>query len=100
MFPRMLVLVALAAGVATSSQLSAQSKPNIIVIMADDVGWSNPSCYHSGIMSSKTPHIDRIAREGIRFTDHYAQPSCTAGRSAFLTGQFPIRRLKYGDGKY
>lgn len=91
MFPRMLVLVALAAGVATSSQLSAQSKPNIIVIMADDVGWSNPSCYHSGIMSSKTPHIDRIAREGIRFTDHYAQPSCTAGRSAFLTGQFPIR---------
>lgn len=70
---------------------NAQDRPNILFIMADDVGWSNPSCYHQGLMSSRTPNIDRIAREGMRFTDHYAQPSCTAGRSAFLTGQFPIR---------
>lgn len=70
---------------------AAQDRPNIIFIMADDVGWSNPSCYHSGIMSSQTPNIDRLAQEGMRFTDHYAQPSCTAGRSAFLTGQFPVR---------
>ena len=66
-------------------------QPNILFIMSDDVGWSNPSCYHQGLMSSRTPHIDRIAKEGMRFTDYYAQPSCTAGRSAFLTGQFPVR---------
>lgn len=59
--------------------------------MADDVGWSNPSCYHNGLMSSRTPNIDKIAKEGMRLTDYYAQPSCTAGRGAFLTGQFPVR---------
>ena len=48
----------------------AQESPNILFIMADDVGWSNPSCYHQGLMSSRTPNIDRIAREGMRFTDH------------------------------
>lgn len=69
----------------------AADKPNILFIMADDVGWSNPSCYHHGVMSSRTPNIDRIAKEGMRLTDYYAQPSCTAGRSAFLTGQFPAR---------
>lgn len=73
------------------SPAMAQEKPNILFIMADDVGWSNPSCYHQGLMSSRTPNLDRLAREGMRFTDHYAQPSCTAGRSAFLTGQFPLR---------
>ncbi len=74
-----------------SACVNAQERPNIVFIMADDVGWSNPSCYHNGLMSSKTPNIDRIAKEGMRFTDYYAQPSCTAGRSAFLTGQFPVR---------
>src|SRR5262249_51177178 len=67
------------------------SKPNILFIMGDDIGWYNPSCYHQGVMGYETPNIDRIAREGIRFTDFYAQQSCTAGRAAFITGQQPIR---------
>lgn len=66
-------------------------KPNILFIMADDIGWFNPSCYHHGVMGYDTPNIDRIAREGIRFTDFYGQQSCTAGRAAFITGQSPIR---------
>ena len=65
--------------------------PNILVIMGDDIGWFNPSCYNSGIMGYQTPNIDRIAKEGARFTDWYGQQSCTAGRAAFITGQSPIR---------
>ena len=59
--------------------------------MGDDIGWFNPSCYNSGIMGYRTPNIDRIAKEGARFTDWYGQQSCTAGRAAFVTGQSPIR---------
>jgi arylsulfatase len=70
---------------------AAGKKPNILVIMGDDIGWFNPSCYHSGIMGYQTPNIDRIAKEGARFTDWYGQQSCTAGRAAFVTGQSPIR---------
>ena len=66
-------------------------KPNILVIMGDDIGWFNPSCYNSGMMGYRTPNIDRIATEGARFTDWYGQQSCTAGRAAFITGQSPIR---------
>ncbi len=66
--------------------VAAQEKPNILVIMADDVGWSGLSSYHQGVKSIQTPNLDRLASEGMRFTDYYAQPSCTAGRSAFLTG--------------
>lgn len=66
-------------------------KPNILMIMGDDIGWFNPSCYNSGIMGYQTPNIDRIAKEGARFTDWYGQQSCTAGRAAFVTGQSPIR---------
>ncbi len=70
----------------------AQSKkPNILVIWGDDVGWSNVSAYNMGMMSYRTPNIDRIAKEGVLFTDYYAQQSCTAGRSAFITGQHPFR---------
>jgi arylsulfatase A-like enzyme len=61
------------------------------VIWGDDIGWSNVSAYGMGVMGYTTPNIDRIAIEGIRFTDHYAQPSCTAGRAAFITGQYPLR---------
>jgi arylsulfatase len=68
-----------------------QQKPNILVIMGDDIGWVNPSAYHQGIMGYQTPNIDRIAKEGGRFTDWYGQQSCTAGRAAFVTGQSPIR---------
>jgi len=77
--------------VLATANVSAEDKPNILVIMSDDIGWSNPSCYHQGLMSSRTPNIDRLAREGMRFTDYYAEPSCTAGRAAFLMGQFPVR---------
>jgi arylsulfatase A-like enzyme len=66
-------------------------KPNILVIMGDDIGWFNPSIYHRGMMGYKTPNIDRIGNEGAMFTDWYGQQSCTAGRAAFITGQSPIR---------
>ncbi len=65
--------------------------PNILVIMGDDVGWFNIGAYHQGIMSGKTPNLDRLASEGMRFTDYYAEASCTAGRANFITGELPIR---------
>ena len=68
----------------------AASRPNILVIMPDDVGYWNVGAYSHGMMVP-TPSLDRIGREGVLFTDHYAQPSCTPGRAAFLTGQLPIR---------
>jgi arylsulfatase len=66
-------------------------KPNILVIFGDDVGQSNISAYTFGLMGYRTPNIDRIAREGMMFTDYYAEQSCTAGRSSFITGQSVIR---------
>ena len=75
----------------TPSSGAAGKKPNILFIMGDDVGWFNIGAYHQGIMSGKTPNIDRIAREGMRFTDYYAEASCTAGRANFITGELPIR---------
>src|SRR5271154_1924077 len=68
-----------------------QKKPNILVIMTDDVGVWNISAYHRGMMGGRTPNIDRIANEGALFTDYYAQQSCTAGRAAFILGQHPFR---------
>jgi arylsulfatase len=66
-------------------------KPNIVVIMGDDVGWYNLSCYHQGIMSGRTPNLDKLAAGGMRFTDYYAEASCTAGRANFITGELPLR---------
>lgn len=66
-------------------------KPNIVMIMADDVGTWNISAYHRGMMGGSTPNIDRIAKQGALFTDAYAQQSCTAGRAAFILGQSPFR---------
>src|ERR1700720_801523 len=66
-------------------------KPNILVIMGDDVGWFNVGAYHRGIMSGKTPNLDKLADEGMMFTDYYAEASCTAGRANFITGELPIR---------
>jgi arylsulfatase len=66
-------------------------KPNILFIMADDIGWFNISCNNNGIMGYRTPNIDRISKEGANFTDFYGQQSCTAGRASFVTGQSPIR---------
>jgi hypothetical protein len=74
-----------------SPRLRTPKKPNILVIMGDDIGWFNPSIYHRGMMGYQTPNIDRIAKEGAMFTDWYGQQSCTAGHAAFITGQSPIR---------
>src|ERR1044072_43999 len=68
-----------------------EGKPNILVIWGDDIGQSNLSCYTHGLMGYQTPNIDRIAREGMLFTDSYGEQSCTAGRSAFITGQSVYR---------
>jgi arylsulfatase len=69
----------------------ATKQPNILIIWGDDIGQSNLSCYSHGVMGYKTPNIDRIAKEGMMFTDSYAEQSCTAGRSAFITGQSVFR---------
>ncbi|HTL65468.1 MAG TPA: arylsulfatase [Pseudolabrys sp.] len=69
----------------------AQSKPNILFIMGDDIGYMQPSIYHRGLMVGETPNIDKIGQEGAMFTDYYAEQSCTAGRNAFFTGMHPLR---------
>ena len=79
---------AMLAGVPASAQ-QPQQKPNILVIMGDDIGYWNISAYNRGMMGYRTPNIDRIANEGAIFTDYYGQQSCTAGRAAFITGQSP-----------
>jgi arylsulfatase A-like enzyme len=68
-----------------------QRKPNILVIMGDDVGWFNIGAYHRGVMSGKTPNLDQLASQGMMFTDYYAEASCTAGRANFITGELPLR---------
>ncbi len=72
-------------------QAFGQDKPNILVIWGDDIGQSNISAYTMGMMGYRTPNIDRIAREGIMFTDYYGEQSCTAGRSSFIMGQSVYR---------
>jgi arylsulfatase len=74
-----------------SSEKGAQKKPNILVIWGDDIGITNLSCYSHGLMGYKTPNIDRLATEGMMFTDSYAEQSCTAGRASFITGQSVYR---------
>jgi len=81
------LFIALVAGAA----LAEKTLPNILVIFGDDIGYWNISAYNHGTMGYWTPNIDRIAKEGMMFTDHYAHPSCTPGRAAFITGQLPIR---------
>ena len=71
--------------------MAQPKKPNILVIWGDDIGITNLSCYSDGLMGYRTPNIDRLAKEGIRFTDYYGEQSCTAGRAAFITGQSPFR---------
>src|SRR5215211_8288260 len=68
-----------------------QQRPNIVVIMGDDIGIWNIGAYHRGMMAGRTPNLDRIAAEGMLFTDYYAEASCTAGRANFITGELPIR---------
>jgi arylsulfatase A-like enzyme len=70
---------------------TAGQRPNIVVVMGDDIGWFNIGAYHQGIMAGRTPNLDKLAAEGMRFTDYYAEASCTAGRANFITGELPIR---------
>src|SRR5215469_12875790 len=73
------------------SKMAKTDKPNILIIWGDDIGISNLSCYSHGLMGYKTPNIDRLAKEGMMFTDSYGEQSCTAGRSSFITGQSVYR---------
>ena len=86
-----LMVMGLASTAIADETATEQKPPNILVIWGDDIGWQNVSAYGMGTMGYTTPNIDSIGNEGIRFTDHYAQPSCTAGRASFITGQYPIR---------
>ena len=89
---RLLHILSLAIfGLAVSLPIQAADKPNILVIWGDDIGIWNISRYSMGMMGYQTPNIDRIANEGMIFTDYYGEQSCTAGRSAFITGQHPVR---------
>jgi arylsulfatase len=86
------VLTASAALLYAVTPAQAQTKkPNVLVIMGDDVGWFNIGAYHRGIMSGKTPNLDKLASQGMMFTDYYAEASCTAGRASFITGEIPLR---------
>jgi len=87
-------LFAVSAGMTAASppaRAQQQRPPNILVIMGDDVGWFNIGAYHQGIMSGRTPNLDQLAAQGMRFTDYYAEASCTAGRANFITGELPLR---------
>ena len=86
-----LLLGGIALLVAGQVSLASTEKPNILIIMSDDVGISNISAYSRGLVGYQTPNLDRIANEGMMFTDYYAEQSCTAGRSALITGQHPVR---------
>jgi arylsulfatase len=93
---RSVLLGMLAAALATAAAslpaaAQQQQKPNIVVIMGDDIGMWNIGAYHRGLMAGRTPNLDKIAKEGMLFTDYYAEASCTAGRANFITGQLPIR---------
>jgi arylsulfatase len=85
------LFLVLGVSVLLAASASAQDKPNILVIWGDDVGQSNISAYTRGVMGYETPNIDRIASEGMLFTDYYGEQSCTAGRSSFITGQSVFR---------
>ena len=86
-----LSLVFMITFVLTAGPALAADKPNIVVIMGDDIGMWNIGAYHRGMMAGTTPNIDKLAAEGAIFTDYYAEASCTAGRAAFITGELPIR---------
>ncbi len=88
-FSAFAVIFGLAASAPTAS--AQGKKPNILVIMGDDVGWFNIGAYHRGMMAGKTPNLDKLAASGMMFTTYYAEASCTAGRANFITGEIPLR---------
>jgi arylsulfatase len=85
------ILAAVSPMIAQQSQAAQAGKPNVVVIMGDDIGIWNIGAYHQGMMAGRTPNLDNLAAGGLRFTDYYAEASCTAGRAAFITGELPIR---------
>ena len=87
----LLVVACLASTVAEAQALSQAARPNIVIIWGDDIGQTNVSAYSRGLMGYQTPNIDRVAKEGVMFTDYYGEQSCTAGRAAFITGQSVFR---------
>src|SRR6476660_5628559 len=86
-----LMSLSLTGSASAQAQPPAQQRPNIVVIMGDDIGMWNIGAYHRGLMAGRTPNLDKIAAEGMLFTDYYAEASCTAGRANFITGELPIR---------
>ncbi len=86
-FALILVILAFMA----TATFGADKKPNIVFIMADDIGWMQVQCYAMGLGIGETPNIDRLAREGMKFNDYYAMQSCTSGRTAFATDMYPLR---------
>src|SRR6201981_3662373 len=76
---------------AVNDARAQDKKPNIVVIMGDDIGMWNIGAYSRGMMAGRTPNLDKLAKEGMLFTDYYAEASCTAGRANFITGELPIR---------
>ena len=82
----------------SASSFAKDKPPNIVIIWGDDIGQTNVSAYSMGVMGYQTPNIDRVAKEGMMFTDYYAEQSCTAGRASFITGQSGFRTglLKVG----
>jgi Sulfatase len=90
-WPGLPVLCAAAMLAGTPAAAQQQQRPNIVMIMGDDIGIWNIGAYHRGMMAGRTPNLDRLAAEGMIFTDYYAEASCTAGRANFITGQLPIR---------
>jgi arylsulfatase A-like enzyme len=91
MKPQLALWAAVCGLVVLASAQAADKKPNILVIWGDDIGTWNISHNNRGMMGYRTPHIDRVAKEGLAFTDYYAQQSCTAGRAAFISGSVPVR---------
>src|SRR5215467_13093669 len=91
LWPALSALVAVGMAASLPAAAQQQQKPNILFIMGDDIGWMQPSIYHRGLMVGETPNIDRIGNEGAMFTHYYAEQSCTAGRTAFITGMQPVR---------
>ncbi len=87
----LLVCLGLMGGLSLVQAAHGQAKPNILVIFGDDIGQANISRYTHGVAGYTTPNIDRVGEEGMTFTDYYAENSCTAGRSSFITGQSPMR---------
>src|SRR6187401_664020 len=85
----LLVILLCSSGLASAQRAAA--KPNIVIIWGDDIGQSDISAYSLGVMGFRTPNIDRVAKEGMMFTDYYAEQSCTAGRDSFITGQSGLR---------